>query len=169
TEDGFATSTTVSPGTVTVPLDDVVTVTITNVFAEGSVTVTKVFDGDSRWADSSYDVTIRCVDRTSEDLVVTIPGGATRTLTEANSWTTTYDPLPAGALCALEETDAGNSASTQILDENGDPVGIWQVGEEDSRAFTVVNTFEVGSIVVEKTISGAGAEQWGTSPFTVHL
>src|SRR5690606_21561816 len=65
TEDGFATSTTVSPGTVTVPLDDVVTVTITNVFAEGSVTVTKVFDWDSRWADSSYDVSIRCVVRTS--------------------------------------------------------------------------------------------------------
>ncbi|WP_194421990.1 DUF5979 domain-containing protein [Microbacterium abyssi] len=169
TEDGFATSSTVSPGTVTVPLDDVVTVTITNVFAEGAVTVTKLFEGDTRWADSSYDVTIRCVDRTSEDLIVTIPGGATRALTEENSWTTTYDPLPSGALCAIEETDAGNAASSQILDENGDPVGIWQVGTDDARAFTVVNSFEVGSIEVTKATSGAGADLWGTSPFSVHL
>lgn len=169
TDDGFATSSTVSPGTVTVPLGDVVTVTITNVFAEGSVTVTKVFEGDTRWADSSYDVTIRCVDLTSQDLVVSIPGGATRTLTEANSWTTTYDPLPAGAQCTLAETDAGNSSSTQILDEDGDPVGIWQVGTADARAFSVVNTFEVGSIEVTKTTSGDGAELWGTSSFSVHL
>lgn len=169
TEDGFATSTAVEPGTVTIPLGDVMTVTITNVFAEGSVTVTKEFEGDTRWADSSYDVTIRCVDRTSADLVVTIPGGATRTLTEADSWTTTYDPLPAGALCTLAETDAGNSASTQILDENGDPVGVWQVDADDERSFTVVNTFDVGSLVVTKTTSGAGADLWGTSPFTVHL
>lgn len=169
TEDGFATSSTITPGTVTVPLDEVVTVTITNVFAQGAVTITKEFVGDTRWADSSYDVTIRCVDRTSEDLVVTIPGGATRTLTEANSWTTTYDPLPAGALCILEETDAGNGASSQILDENGDPITLWQVGADDSRAFTVMNTFDVGSIVVTKSTSGAGADLWGTATFAVHL
>ncbi|WP_221586421.1 DUF5979 domain-containing protein, partial [Microbacterium sp. G2-8] len=57
TEDGFATGTTISPDTVTIPLDETVSVTITNTFAEGSVTVAKEFEGDTRWADSSYDVT----------------------------------------------------------------------------------------------------------------
>ncbi|WP_221586318.1 DUF5979 domain-containing protein, partial [Microbacterium sp. G2-8] len=154
---------------VTIPLDETVSVTITNTFAEGSVTVAKEFEGDTRWADSSYDVTLRCFDRTSQDRIVDIPGGATRTLTEDGDWTTSYDRLPAGAWCALEESDAGNAASSEILDEDGEPIQRWQVGEDDQRQFTVVNTFDVGSIVVNKTTSGAGADLWGTSPFEVHL
>ncbi|WP_221586422.1 DUF5979 domain-containing protein, partial [Microbacterium sp. G2-8] len=139
---------------VTIPLDETVSVTITNTFAEGSVTVAKEFEGDTRWADSSYDVTILCVDRTSDDLIVDVPGGPTRTLTEENDWTTTYDPLPAGAWCMLSESDPGNAASSEILDEDGEPIQRWQVGEDDQRQFTVVNTFDVGSIVVNKTTSG---------------
>ncbi|MFB7250886.1 DUF5979 domain-containing protein [Microbacterium sp. NPDC056234] len=169
TDNGVATGSEVTPSTVTIPLDDVVTVTVTNTFAEGSATVTKELAGDTQWADTSFDVSLTCIDTDGVSLVVDIPGGATRTLDEAGNWTTTYDPLPAGALCILRETDPGSAASTQILDADGDPVGFWRVQEGVELQFTVVNTFEVGSIEVTKTTSGDGAELWGTGEFTVSL
>ncbi|WP_243225815.1 DUF5979 domain-containing protein [Microbacterium sp. CIAB417] len=169
TDGGFATSTSVSPESVTVPLDDVVEVTVTNTFAEGSATVTKQITGDTQWADTSFQVSLFCIDTTGVSLNVDIPGGADRTLDAAGNWTTTYDPLPAGALCILSETDPGSAASTQILDANGEPVGFWRVQADTELQFTVVNTYEVGSLEVTKTTSGEGAELWGTGEFTVSL
>ncbi|UYO95717.1 DUF5979 domain-containing protein [Microbacterium sp. M28] len=169
TDDGVATGSEISPNPVTIPLGDTVTATVTNTFAEGSATVTKELAGDIQWADSSFDVSLTCIDTDGVTLIVDIPGGADRTLDEAGDFTTTYDPLPAGALCILQETDAGSAASTQILDANGEPVGFWRVQAGVELEFTVVNTFEVGSIEVTKTTSGDGAELWGTGEFAANL
>ncbi|MDE0545049.1 DUF5979 domain-containing protein [Microbacterium sp. C7(2022)] len=170
TDDGNATTTTIETSPVTIVSDESVNVTITNTFAEGSATVKKDFAGDTSWADSAFDVTITCIDVTSGELFVVIPGGAVRTLDESNSYTTTYERLPAGAYCILNETDPGNSASSEIYDDaTGEPVSFWQVQGDVERSFTVVNTFEVGSIDVTKESSGDGEGLWDDAEFTVSL
>ncbi|WP_396667325.1 DUF5979 domain-containing protein [Microbacterium sp. R86528] len=170
TDDGNATSTIIEFSPTTIVDDEAVDVVITNTFAEGSATVKKTFDGDSSWADSSYEVTITCIDIGSGQLFVDIPGGDVRTLSDSNAFTATYERLPAGAYCILSETDPGNSVSNVIYDDvTGEPVSFWQVQGEVERSFTVVNTFEVGSITVTKETSGDGAGLWDDAEFTVSL
>ncbi|MGA9583142.1 MAG: DUF5979 domain-containing protein, partial [Allosphingosinicella sp.] len=170
TADGNATSTVIDTSPATIGIDDVVEVTVTNSFDEGSATVTKAFDGDSSWADSSYEVTIRCIDLGSGALFIDIPGGAVRTHEESNAFTTTYERLPAGAYCILDETDPGNAAASEIYDDaTGEPVSFWAVQGDVERSFTVVNTFEVGAINVTKESSGEGAGLWDDAEFTVSL
>ncbi|MEU1971781.1 DUF5979 domain-containing protein [Microbacterium sp. NPDC019599] len=158
TVEGSATTVAIDPNPVTVGSGEIASVTVTNTFEEGSVTVVKEFVGDDlTWAADSYEVTIVCLDLSTGFIITDIPGGMTRTLTEANGWSATYDPLPAGALCLMGETMTGGANSSQILDENGDPVTFWLVEGDDARQFTVENTYSVGSLTVEKSLEGEPA------------
>ncbi|WP_137845935.1 DUF5979 domain-containing protein [Microbacterium sp. 2FI] len=171
TDDGFASETVIDPAEVTIGADAAVTVQVTNIYDEGSVTVTKVFEGDTRWAADSFEVTIICVDLTSGTLIVDIPGGRTRTLTAGSdpAWTASFERLPAGAACAMFESETGGSTSSEIVDENGERAGIFLVEADAQPQFSVVNTFAVGSIAVTKSTSGDGADPYGIGTFTVHL
>ncbi|WP_248146373.1 DUF5979 domain-containing protein [Microbacterium aoyamense] len=169
TDDAFADSSTVSPSSVTIGDGTAVSVTITNFFPEGTLTVTKQLAGDTTWAPTSYTVRLTCLDPTSGALFLDIPGGPTRDLTEATGYTAAYDPLPAGAICVLVESDTGNASSTVIQDENGDPVGLFFIDEDVELDFTVVNTFETGQLEVTKQTSGDGADLWGTNEFEIEL
>lgn len=93
-----------------------------------------------------------------------------------------FRPLPAGAECTVEETDAGGSASTSIVvtqtGEEGEPVDGTSVtftldpdAEEDvsANAVDVTNTYTVGSAEITKAVEGNGAEAWGDGPFEVRL
>ncbi|MEI7055212.1 DUF5979 domain-containing protein [Nocardioides sp. CCNWLW239] len=116
-----------------------VELTVTNTFDTGSVKVVKTVNGPG---EGPFEVELACtydVDGTATD--VDIPGGATRTL-KKGSMTATYEDLPRGAECTLEETDDGGARSTTITPNAGDPtVGVVTVGNGADVTLDVVNDF----------------------------
>ncbi|KAM9862599.1 hypothetical protein ACI1US_01499 [Leucobacter sp. BZR 635] len=81
------------------------------------------------------------------------------------------DTLPLGAECGVTETGAGGATATEMLDANGEaitgPIAAGPAGEP--VLFTAVNTFDAGSLHVQKEITGAGAELWSKGSFEVSL
>ncbi|HEY9323868.1 MAG TPA: DUF5979 domain-containing protein [Agromyces sp.] len=173
TDTGFANDVDVATSPVTIVPDgspETALVTVTNTYTEGSLTVAKEIEGfDDPDYVGPFEVTLLCVDPTSAILVVAIPGGPTRELTEAGGWTATYDRLPTGARCILSESDDGGATETQVLDADGNPVRVFTIEEDTELSLRVVNTFETGAIEITKTVSGDGAELWGAGPFTVDV
>ncbi len=162
-----ATTVDIAPPTVTIGDGTTVEVTVTNTYDAGTLTVTKAFAGDGvdLWGTGPFEVTLDCVDPLRGP--VPIPGGATRQLSADNGYTTTYDPLLIGLLCAIDETDTGGATTSEITDANGDPVsGVFRIDGQDAE-FTATNTFDLGSIVVTKTVSGADASAHQDIPFTI--
>nr|BFF09308.1 hypothetical protein GCM10025699_06110 [Microbacterium flavescens] len=164
---GGATSVAVEPGSVTIGDGTTVEVVVTNTFAAGSLTVTKQIDGDGAelWGAGPFEVTLECVDGIGD--AVGIPGGATRELSVDNDYTTTYEPLLVGLQCTLTETDAGGATSTTITDaETGEPVELVEV-TESATDLVVTNIFELGQLVVSKTLSGDAAADHADDAFEV--
>ncbi|WP_123306649.1 DUF5979 domain-containing protein [Cellulomonas sp. PhB143] len=172
TDDGGATSSTIDPNPVTIDgdatLEDPVTTTVTNTFDTGSVEVDKVVDGDAAdFVTAPFEVSLAC---TFEDDDITVPGGATRTVTPGSP--ATYDGLPVGAECVVTETDDAGATSSSVSTtvDGGDPGQVVVPGTDaDPAVVTVTNTFDVGSIEVTKQVDGDGAGDFGTGTFTVHL
>lgn len=155
-DDGGATSVEITPSTFTVGSGETVEIEAVNTFDAGSLTVTKVIDGDGAqlWGAGPFTVVLDCVDEAGEP--VAIPGGAEQVLSEENDYTYTYEPLLIGLECTLTETDTGGAHTTTITDAEGDPVETLEIVEGDT-AITVTNTFDVGRIEVVKTVSGGDA------------
>ena len=169
TDDGGATRTVIAPGTVTIGDGTTVAVTATNTFDAGSLTVTKIRAGAGAplWGAGPFEVTLECT--TVDGEPVAVPGGAVRVLDEGNGYTATYAPLLDGILCGLEETDAGGATSTAITGADDEPLGIVRVTAGDDIAATVTNTFEVGSLVISKTLSGDEARAHRGDVFEVSV
>lgn len=168
---GGANASTVDPGSVIVGSGTTVTVTATNTFLAGAIHVDKVRQGPGAalYGAGPFTVTLTCL-RPVDGVptVVAIPGGATRTLSEADGYAADYLLLPADATCVLRETGTGGATDTALLDAGGDPAGAVTVVPGDTVSLTAVNTFDVGSITVTKTLTGGGAAD-AAGPFTVHL
>jgi len=175
---GGATSTTVSidgtpePGTtatLVVPASNTpVEVVVTNTFDFSVIEVSKVRDGDgaSLYGAGPFEVSLSCerdIDGVMETIV--IPGtGLTpqlRTLSAISSYKATYEGLPSGAVCELEETISGGADATEIS-----PAGKFTVGATATLA-TITNTFDVGEIALTKAFAGEGAWLYGNGPFVV--
>ncbi|MGN8551528.1 UNVERIFIED_CONTAM: DUF5979 domain-containing protein [Microbacterium sp. SLM126] len=153
---GGATEVAIDPGSVTIgDADAPVTVVVTNTFDAGSITVTKeiVGDGAELWGAGPFEVTLACT--TPLGLPVELPFDPVRELA-APDYTTTYEPLLIGLDCTITETDTGGATSTIVTDAQGEPVEIIEVPAGDV-AVTVTNTFDLGSLVVTKTVSGEDA------------
>ncbi|TQM24495.1 hypothetical protein FB391_3011 [Microbacterium kyungheense] len=125
---------------------------ITNTFTVGALEVQKELDGTPANAldpatTDTYTVSLACTREVNGETVdVTIPGGATRTITGAG--TALYQGLPTGAECTVTETDQGFATGTPVITPT--PV---TVGEGDTPVVvTVTNVFENGLISVEKTV-----------------
>ncbi|WP_162564406.1 MULTISPECIES: DUF5979 domain-containing protein [Microbacterium] len=126
---------------------------ITNTFTVGSLEVQKELDGapanalDPATTDT-YTVSLACTREVNGETVdVTVPGGATRTITGAG--TALYEGLPTDALCTVTETDAG-FATGDITISPAQPVTI---GEGTTPVVvTVTNEFVNGSVSVEKIV-----------------
>ncbi|MFB7796893.1 DUF5979 domain-containing protein [Isoptericola sp. NPDC056134] len=166
TDDGGATSTDIDPETVVIGGDDgtqdPVEVTATNTFDVGSIAVDKVVDGDgAQYGTGPYEVTLEC---TFQGEPIEIPGGATRELTPGDP--ATFDGLPIGAECAVTESDDGGATSVAIDPENVTVGG--DDGTETEVGVTVTNTYDLGSLQVEKDLAGLGA-LYGPGPFEVQL
>ncbi|MGW8566337.1 DUF5979 domain-containing protein [Isoptericola sp. NPDC055881] len=172
TDDGGATSSTISPdqpveidGDTT--FEDPQEVTVTNTYDTGSVEVDKVVDGDAAaFVTAPFEVSLAC---TFEGQDIEVPGGATRTVTPDEP--ATYDGLPIGAECVVTETDAAGAASSTVSTtvEGGDPGQVVVPGADaDPAVVTVTNTFDAGSIAVEKVVDFEG-DAYDVGPFEVTL
>ncbi|MCL2455753.1 MAG: DUF11 domain-containing protein [Micrococcales bacterium] len=170
TDDGAATSTVIDPDTgVQIASGETVTVTATNTFEAGSLTVRKVMDGQGAqmWGAGPFEVTLEC--RTEQGAAVAIPGGATRRLSTLNAFTASYDPLLHGLRCTLTETGTGGATSTTITDSDGNPVGEITIVQDEQLELVVTNTFDLGAITVTKTVSGPEASGHAGQTFVVLL
>ncbi|MBZ2195873.1 DUF5979 domain-containing protein [Occultella gossypii] len=180
TDDGGATSSVVEPSSVTIGSADTVTVTATNTFDVGSIVLDKVVDGDGAdlYGDGPFTVTLEC---TYEDEPVAIPGGAEREITPGAP--VGVDGLPVGAECTVTETDDGDATGTSmtVTVAGEEPVQTGGTsaevivppvdpgGEPTAVGIVATNTFQLGSIQVDKLTEGDGADLYGAGPFGVTL
>ncbi|WP_407317697.1 DUF5979 domain-containing protein [Isoptericola halotolerans] len=172
TETGGATAVTVDPDPVvvdgTADVLEPVEVAVTNTYDVGSIDVEKVVDGPAaEFVTAPFEVSLAC---TFEEAEIEVPGGATRTVTPDEP--ATYDGLPIGAECVVTETDDAGAATSEVSTtvEDGEPGQVVVPGADAEPALvTVTNTFEVGSVEVDKSVDGEGAELWGSGPFEVSL
>ncbi|KQR10544.1 DUF5979 domain-containing protein [Cellulomonas sp. Leaf334] len=177
TDAAGATSTTVSttvvdgePGQAAVPGDDgdPVLVTVTNTFDLGELSVEKVVDGDgAQYGTGPFEVSLAC---TFEGDPIEIPGGATQEVGPGE--TVTFTDLPVGADCVVSETDDGGATSTTISRTvilGGPGATVVPADEADPVVITVTNTYDLGALVVDKVVTGDGADLYGGGPFEVSL
>ena len=164
--------------------DTVNGVTVTNTYEEGGFTVSKTVDtggavdqdGNPIAYDATYDVTASCTFNDTEvvpdaDQSFTLSGGDSKTI----------DGLPAGSECTVTETDSGGAASTTTTTTVGGDAGEPTDGTtstftiapdadgEVTNAVAVTNTYTVGAAQITKAVTGDGADDWGSGPFTVRL
>lgn len=149
-------------------VDEPLVFTAVNTFAAGALYVTKdiVGEGAERYGAGPFAVTLVC---TLEGNPVNVPGGDTRELTAESGYEAVYTEVPVGSECELTETLTGGATSSEIVYAEGGPVTEPVVIEdtEEGLWLRVINTFDVGSIEVKKTIAGAGASLANDKVFTV--
>ncbi|WP_265523596.1 DUF5979 domain-containing protein [Oerskovia flava] len=170
TETGGATSVEYTPDPVvitgTASALEPVTAVVTNTFDTGAIEVTKLVAGDGADAFGAgpFAVNLAC---TFEGEPIDVPGGAQRAI--VGDETVDYDGLPIGAECVVTETAAGGASSTTVSAtvEGGEP-GAATVGA-DPEQVTVTNVFDVGQVVVAKSLSGSGASEHREDEFVVSL
>jgi LPXTG-motif cell wall-anchored protein len=148
------------------------TVTVTNTFLLGSLSVHKQREGLGAdfYGAGPFEVTLTCTrDVDGETLDVQIPDGATRVLDAAGEYAAEYQNLPARAHCSLEETKTAGASASVIQDTDGIDASDVTIEAGESAQLTVVNTFETGAIMVTKNLTGGSADARGGGSFTVHL
>ncbi|WP_460800042.1 DUF5979 domain-containing protein [Microbacterium sp. GXF0217] len=161
TDDAGATSAVLDPQDGVVVLgegaDPAWTVTATNTFVSGILTVVKNVDGDgaAQYGAGPFAFTAVC----------TLEG---ETLLDeefelAANTQTTFGPYPAGTECAVTETDEAGATDATLSPADGTVV----IGDGAAPGWTVTatNTFDVGILTVVKNVDGPGAEQYGGGPF----
>ena len=167
TEDGGATSVEIRTSPFVVESGGTEVVTAVNTFDAGSLTVTKVIDGDGAelWGAGPFTVVLACVDQDGEP--VDVPDAEQVLSADSETpYTYTWWPLLIGLECTLTETDTGGAHATTITDAEGEPVETIEVVEGETDV-TVTNTFDVGQIEVLKTVSGGDASLHRTDTFEV--
>lgn len=167
TATGGATSVAIAPAAgVTVPAGAPATVTITNTFDTGSLTIDKkrVGDGVALFGAGPFTVQVTCtypVDGVTTPIDLGKDG--TLTLSKANGYTATIDGVIAGASCAVEETDAGLATKTTLDPANG----IVTIPAGSAATVTVTNRFDVGHLSIQKSADRASASVGDTIVYTI--
>jgi hypothetical protein len=124
-----------------------------------SIEVEKVVDGGAaEYATGPYTIVVTC------SLRGTVLDGFPKTLTFAGAETQTIETVK-GAECSATETVTGGATTVTYLPAT--PVTATPTG--DPVRIVVTNTFEAGSLVINKALEGAGAGSLGDGPFTFHV
>lgn len=146
TDAGFASATTLSPtgGAVTVGSGTTVTVTATNEFANGSVTVAKTVSGaGSDFAPDEFEATVEC---TWQGAAVPLPDDGRITLVDGG--TATVASVPVGSICTVVEDDAG-----QRLPVTPSPASVTVTdGVTPTITLGLENVYELASLRVSKEV-----------------
>ncbi|MFN4001097.1 DUF5979 domain-containing protein [Microcella sp.] len=140
-------------------------VTVTNRFDLGEVSVTKERDGAGwqTWGAGPFEVELTCTrDIDGVEQSIEVPGGAARELSSDTLYRATWTGLPHDAQCEAAETRTAGATSSTI-DLESVVVGDEPVG------FVVTNTFDVGSVRVDKTFAGDAAGVYVQGPFEASL
>lgn len=140
-------------------------VTVTNTFLLGEVSVSKVRDGEgaATWGAGPFEVELSCTrDIDGVEQAIEIPGGATRELSSDSLYEASWTGLPHDAECSAVETRTAGATSSAI------DLDVVTVGSEPV-GFVVTNTFDVGSVAVEKTFAGDGTGQFVRGAFEASL
>jgi large repetitive protein len=182
TDDGTATATeidvTTPVGATTSTTGTAVTVTITNETDPTEVAVKNTFEytsievikertgaGAGLYDQGPFEVTLSCTFEGSSLVDSDVPGGLVRELTLGNSYYTEYTDLPVGADCDIEETETGSATSTSIRLGALTPATAGTALSLTTTAARsdvyVTNDYEVGSLDVTKTTTGAGSFLYG--------
>lgn len=154
---GGATEVTITPASpVGVLANDTVSITVENRFDLGSLEVTKAITGAGAAlvGDRSFEVRAVCtreVDSRTE--TVSLPDDGRVTLSRSRGLVATYADLPIGTTCKVSETRTGAATETTISDSGTATV----LDPKEPAALTITNRFDVGSLVVTKELTGAGA------------
>ncbi|KQW08378.1 hypothetical protein ASC66_05635 [Leifsonia sp. Root4] len=151
---GHAQESTLDPsdGTVTIGVNDMVEVDVTNTFLNGSLEISKtVSGGGAPFAPASFDATLSCVWQGES---VPLPNSGAITLRDGE--TVTIDELPLDTVCSIDEADAGQTSWT------ASPASVTVSDVSTAATIDVENVYELASLLVQKTVqTGEGA---GTLP-----
>ncbi|WP_159621025.1 DUF5979 domain-containing protein [Ruania rhizosphaerae] len=164
--DGGATATQILPadGVVTVGEEPAV-VTLTNTFDVTSLTVTKQIEGEPA-GEASFAVTLVCTwTADGEEREVEIPGGAVRELQAPDDLTVTYEDLPIGADCVVNESETGGADATTIavsaageeVTTEGDSAELTTLADAGTTV-TVTNVFDPEPGAGDGDLPGTGTE-----------
>jgi TQXA domain-containing protein len=138
---------------------DATLTTTVNAVAEfvptGSLTVTKRIIGGAAGSQGQVTVVVTCGGVILSPALSVPPG------TAAGTTSHTYDDIPAGAVCTVEETHDGHTSTVEVtVTGNGKQVEIPDGGTA-TATITDAYTFVPGSLVVRKSIRGDGAGRQG--------
>ncbi|SDH71395.1 conserved repeat domain-containing protein [Leifsonia sp. 98AMF] len=172
TTDGGATGSTVDTPTVTIPgatdgSVPTVTVSVTNTFSAGSVTIVKqrVGDGVARYGAGPFTAQLVCTwQKDGQTLTIPLPNAGLVTLDDANGYTATVTGLIQRAHCDVTETATGGATAVSIAPTSGVTVPAGAPAE-----VTITNTFDTGSLVIDKKRIGDGVASFGAGPFTMQV
>lgn len=163
TTDGPTTDVTLTPDVLGASTNDV---TLTNTYDVGAIGLQKVVDGAGgpAYGTGPFTVTVLCTydddgagpgePRTVYDSQVVLGGAGPLTAQIAN--------LPTGAVCEIEEIDDAGATGSVVVPDTV------TVGSGDVANVVITNTFDVGSIQVDKELAGLGA-LYGPGPFEFTL
>ncbi|MBM7832752.1 hypothetical protein JOE59_003457 [Agromyces cerinus] len=157
-------------------VETVVTAGFVNEFSLGTVELAKEVDGEAAdaeyVADAVFTVQLTCQVEVDGELVtlydgaIEITAGETIEVVDANG-----DPvhLPGGTHCFATETDAGGASSAAVDFDSYENAAIVEASDTAQLlTITATNTFDSGSIELEKTVSGAVDQAAGKS-FEIEL
>ena len=131
------------------------TADITNTydFKPGSLTVEKVVGGPGAGQQGQITVTTTCLlDSTSTTLS---PPLVVPAKSPAGTYTETYDNIPAGSQCTAHVSSDGSNAQVADL-EDGDGTAV-PMPPGGTITIQLTDNYEIGELVVNKTINGAAA------------
>lgn len=150
TKTGASTSHTIS--TVgAIPANGTTTVTITNDYAVGSLTIDKERTGPgvAAFGAGPFEVTVSCeYDLDGVWTPIDLGAAATQQLTAGNGYTVTIDDLLVDAQCTVNETDRG--LATSVTYTPGTASVIIPPAAMGPASVTVTNDFQVGQLDLDK-------------------
>ncbi|GAA1795714.1 DUF5979 domain-containing protein [Agromyces lapidis] len=150
-------------------VETVVTAGFVNEYSLGTVELTKEVDGeaaDAEWVTGTvFTVQVTCQLEVDGELVtlydapLELTGGETVEIVDAEGAPVR---LPIGTHCFGVETDAGGATASSVdFDSYDNAAVVVESGTAQRLALTATNTFETGSLELEKTVSGAVDEAAG--------
>ncbi|KAB1644513.1 hypothetical protein F8O06_10800 [Pseudoclavibacter sp. CFCC 14310] len=137
----------------------VVSTLVTNHYDAGTLTVGKKINGPGaeKYGTGAFEFHAICTyddDQTLLDETFSLLADETKT----------FGVYPAGTECHVDETKTGAATATS-LDPDGGDVTIAHGDAVTNVTATATNTYDVGSLQIDKSVVGDGAELYGAGPF----
>ncbi|MEN5074621.1 DUF5979 domain-containing protein [Isoptericola cucumis] len=139
-------------------------VTLTNTYDVGAIDLQKVVDGEGAdaYGAGPFDIDVVCTFDDGDGTGPQTVYDSTVVLGGAGPLDAQISNLPVGAECTVTETDDGGATGSVVVPETV------TVDADETAEVVITNTFDVGSIEVNKDLAGLGA-LYGPGPFEVEL